>query len=153
LVFTAALLHDIGKLVLGKFLSADLRAWLESAVTEGKQPAYCAEREILALHHGEVGGLIAQHWGLPDSLVRGVTYHHTPAEGGDAICHVTYLANLAAHRLANEESKESSPVLSPLSDHECDSLTKLGLSEKDLFVVCEDACRGLQAVAGPMEKA
>ena len=151
LAFTAALLHDIGKLVLGQFLNAELTAWLERAVLEGHRAAFQAESEILSLHHGEAGGVIAQHWGLPDILTRGIIYHHEPEEGADGICYVTYLANLVAHRLAAEQQTDGGTPAAWVADEVGPALTCLGLAEEDLSSVCADARKGLETVSGQMD--
>jgi HD-like signal output (HDOD) protein len=145
LAFPAALLHDVGKLVLGHFITPELATWLERAVTEGKQPAYLAEREILSLHHGEAGGVIAQHWKLPDCLVHGIIYHHDPQEGAAGIGYVTYLANLVAHQF---DTITEAPCAMPSALSGSDvgpASTWLGLTEKDLVDVCAETRMGLRA--------
>jgi putative nucleotidyltransferase with HDIG domain len=94
--FTAALLHDIGKLVIGRFMDETDLELIHRAQTEGGLDPLAAERQILGVHHGELGGLVAQHWKLPNRIVKGIIYHHTPAEGLDPICDATYIANLIA---------------------------------------------------------
>jgi HD-like signal output (HDOD) protein len=149
--FTAALLHDVGKLVLGQFLNAELSGWLERAVTDGKLTAFHSEKEILSLHHGETGGIIAQHWGLPECIVKGIEYHHDPENGRDGICDVTYLANLVSHWLeANPRSSEFAPQ--PISHTSVGPvLDRLGLAEKSLVSVCEEVRKCLQAISGQLE--
>ncbi|HLN26721.1 MAG TPA: HDOD domain-containing protein [Gemmataceae bacterium] len=151
LAFTAALLHDIGKLVLGQFLTPELLAWLERAVTDGKQAAFQAEAEILSLHHGEAGGVIAQHWGLPDSIVRGIAHHHDPENGEDGICYVTYLANVVAHRLESDPREErpgSQPTVLAKVDP---ALEWLGLAEESLRSVSDEVQKGLQALSSQLD--
>ena len=151
LSFTAALLHDIGKLVLGQFLNPELSAWLQRAVTEGKQTSFQAESEILSVHHGEAGGIIAQHWKLPDTLMKGIIYHHSPEEGAEGICYVTYLANVVAHRIENRQTTDGrSPPPAWVDDYVDPALKWLGMAEKDLPAVCQDARKGLQAVSDHM---
>ncbi|HKI34167.1 MAG TPA: HDOD domain-containing protein [Gemmataceae bacterium] len=94
--FTAAMLHDLGKLVVGRFLTTDERDLLRRAVEESGAEDAEAESEILSLHHGEVGAVIAQHWRLPDGIVQGILHHHDPAKGEQAVCYATYLADVAA---------------------------------------------------------
>jgi putative nucleotidyltransferase with HDIG domain len=98
--FAAALLHDMGKLILGRFLTAETCAMLRRAVEEGGVETSQAEVEILSLHHGEVGAVIAQHWQLPDGIAQGIHYHHDPQVGGQTICYVTYLADVVAKSIA-----------------------------------------------------
>ena len=94
--FTAALLHDVGKLVMSRFLSARDIELIHRAQTEGGLDPLAAEIEILTVHHGELGGIIAQHWKLPERIVKGIIYHHTPADGNDLICDAVYVANIVA---------------------------------------------------------
>src|SRR5262245_21758451 len=97
--FTAALLHDVGKLVMGRFLSAEDLELIRRSQAEGGLSALEAERQLLQVHHGELGGIVAQHWQLPDRIVKGIIYHHDPANGHDRVCDVVYLANLVAKHL------------------------------------------------------
>ncbi len=151
LAFTAALLHDIGKLVLGPFLNAELTAWLQRAVTEGQQSPFQAESEILSVHHGEAGGIVAQHWMLPEILVKGIIHHHTPDQGGEGICYVTYLADVVAHRIAAGQTSDGRSPLLTWDDSAVDqALEWLHMSAKDLDAVGLNARKGLQAVSDQM---
>ena len=101
-VFTAALLHDVGKVIMGRFLDSDvLRSIAEAKQADGLTQLE-AESRLLGMHHGELGGLVVQHWQLPVGIVTGTIYHHNPAQGHDAICDFTYLANEAAKRIEAE---------------------------------------------------
>ena len=104
--FTAALLHDVGKLVLGRFLDKDIQVFLRRARIEGGRSPIDAEAEVLNVDHAELGGLIAAHWKLPRSICLGIQYHHHPEECGDeeGLAHVgwiVHLANLVAQKLGH----------------------------------------------------
>ncbi len=92
---TAALLHDVGKLVMSRFLSDDLLAALAERSAQGRT-RLDVEAEVLGVQHAELGGLILQCWTLPDSLVRGVTYHHTPGISLAPIAYGVHLADVIA---------------------------------------------------------
>ena len=51
------------------------------------------------MHHGELGGLIAQHWELPPRVVQGIIHHHEPNEDNDAVCYFVCVANQVAKRI------------------------------------------------------
>ena len=53
-------LHDIGKLVLVRFLDPALLQHLGEASAQGDMPVAQAELETLGFHHGELGGVLAQ---------------------------------------------------------------------------------------------
>jgi putative nucleotidyltransferase with HDIG domain len=80
---TAALLHDVGKLVMARFLSPDVLLALRDAQGDGGTRR-AAELEVLGIDHAELGALIAQAWGLPPGLVRAIARHHQPGAGETA---------------------------------------------------------------------
>ena len=131
--FTAALLHDIGKLVMSRFLSPDVMRILARAHREGGLTSMQAEREILGVHHGELGGLIAQHWKLPHTIMRGISYHHSPEEVDDPICYVVYLANQAALTIGTARDVNTPP---PPSGELAGARAELGLSAENFDTLC-----------------
>ncbi len=108
--FPTALLHDIGKQVLGRFLDEPTVAVLEVARTAGRCSEIEAEAEVLGVHHCEVGGLVAQHWKLPKVFVLGITHHHdpahTPPDEDPRIAYAVCLADLVARRIGYSTSQE-----------------------------------------------
>lgn len=97
--FTAALLHDIGKLIMGRYLDPVSLGYIRRAQEVDHLGQLEAEALLLNVHHGELGGLIAQHWQLPPRVVQGIIHHHTPEKGDDIICDLTCLANQVAKRI------------------------------------------------------
>ena len=92
---TAALLHDIGKLMIGRLVDRESLEYLECARELGE--GIEVEMAILDTHHAEVGGLVRQHWHLPLRVVSGSTHHHTPNQGDDLVCDVVHVANEIAN--------------------------------------------------------
>lgn len=117
--FAAALLHDVGKLVMGRYLSLEDLDWIHRAQLEGRLDPLAAESEVLDVHHGELGGIVAQHWEMPQRIVEGIIYHHNPAAGLDSICDAVYLANIVAKHI------EGLPAPGP----DKESLERLGVAE------------------------
>ena len=77
--FTAAMLCDVGKLVLGTFVEIDSEPIHLHAFEKGLS-FDAAEREVLGIDHAEVGALLLTQWGLPDYLAMVVQWHHRPDE-------------------------------------------------------------------------
>ena len=75
-IFTAALLHDVGKLVLGQFVKNDLTQ-IQTAVSQGIR-FEMAETIVLGINHAEVGAQILTNWALPLEIVNAIRYHHAP---------------------------------------------------------------------------
>jgi putative nucleotidyltransferase with HDIG domain len=76
-LFTAGILHDIGKIALGTFVELDAAPILELATREGL-PFVEAEQRILGIDHAELGAFLADRWNLPDEVVEIVRWHHEP---------------------------------------------------------------------------
>jgi putative nucleotidyltransferase with HDIG domain len=111
--FTAALLHDIGKLVMARFLSAEVLHFLREARERGHVSEMQAETQILQVHHAELGGIIAQRWKLPQRVVQGIIYHHAPEQSADGIAYLTCLANLLAHDVEAELDRSEHELVIP----------------------------------------
>ena len=79
LIFTAALLHDVGKLILGSFLKEDIKQ-IELAASQGISFEK-AEHSVLNTNHAEIGAQILQNWSLPPQIVSAVQWHHAPEAG------------------------------------------------------------------------
>lgn len=92
----AALLHDVGKPLLASRLGPKTLAALELAREENPAQPHEAEAELLGMSHGELGGIIARHWKLPQTIVQGIRHHHQPSLGTSPICDVVHVANEVA---------------------------------------------------------
>jgi putative nucleotidyltransferase with HDIG domain len=93
-IFTAALLHDVGKLVLGEFVKDDI-AKIEKIVS--KDVSFeVAEQAVLGIDHAEIGAKILESWGLPEEIVSAVRWHHDPdaADATSTLIDIVHVANV-----------------------------------------------------------
>ena len=92
-IFTAALLHDVGKLVLGEFVKDDFTK-IEASVSQGVG-FETAETMALGTNHAEVGAQILTLWSLPSEIVNAVRWHHDPEAAGQAstMLDIVHVAN------------------------------------------------------------
>jgi len=75
--FTAGLLCNIGKKVLGAFLEVDAGPILALANKE-HIPFEQAERRVLGIDHAELGADLLRRWELPEAIVECVRWHLDP---------------------------------------------------------------------------
>jgi putative nucleotidyltransferase with HDIG domain len=92
-IFTAALLHDVGKLVLGEFVKEDFKQ-IETAVSEGIA-FETAETIVLGTNHADTGARILTNWSLPTEIVNAVRWHHAPenADQTSTMLDIVHVAN------------------------------------------------------------
>jgi HD-like signal output (HDOD) protein len=77
---------------------------------------YLCERTVLAFDHGAVGASLARNWGLPDSLIECIEFHHEPhlARGFAADVATVHIANsIAVLAEIGSTDPGDAPVLLP----------------------------------------
>jgi len=92
-IFTAALLHDVGKLVLGDFVKDEFKQ-IETAVSQGIS-FEMAEKIVLGTNHADVGARILTKWLLPPEIINAVQFHHAPeaSERISSMLDIVHVAN------------------------------------------------------------
>jgi len=114
----AALLHDVGKLVLASKRPDQLAQALKIAAQEGR-PLYAAENDLFGFNHAEIGAYLLALWGLPSPIVEAVAYHHAPSripqQGFDTVAAV-YLADLLAHQSDHSQASADTSPSPPTTD-------------------------------------
>ena len=95
-IFTAALLHDVGKLVLGEFVKDDFEQ-IETAVSQGIT-FETAETIVLGTNHADTGAQILTNWSLPVEIVNAVRWHHAPesADRTSSMIDIVHVANFTS---------------------------------------------------------
>jgi putative nucleotidyltransferase with HDIG domain len=132
--FTPALLHDLGKLVLGEFVKAEMPK-IKDLVAKGV-PFIFAEKEALGTDHAEIGALILSNWRFPDDLINAVRWHHYPEGIKNSNLHpeIVYLANLLCHfNSGSDSTEEQHSVPSP------SALNRLGIKPAQYEIFAEKA--------------
>ncbi|MCH8204242.1 MAG: HDOD domain-containing protein [Candidatus Hydrogenedentes bacterium] len=99
--FIAGLMHDIGKLVLWKYLGQEYKEIYERAKREGI-PLHQLEEDALGFNHADVVAALAEAWNLPETLIFALGAHHLdkgriPADGpAPKLAALVRIANAAA---------------------------------------------------------
>jgi HD-like signal output (HDOD) protein len=109
---TAALLHDVGKLVLAVRLPEQFAACLRRS-HEQQRPLFQVEAESIGATHAEIGAYLLSLWGLAPAIVDAVFRHHRPApnefEPGLDIAGIVHVSDALACALAAESSGPQPP--------------------------------------------
>lgn len=104
-MYTAALLHDVGKVCLYMVAADDMQDCTRLAA-EAQVPTYEIERERMGLDHAEVSGMLLRHWGLPEQLCVMIERHHGCWPGEQQIALDTALLGLVDHVTHRIEGSE-----------------------------------------------
>jgi putative nucleotidyltransferase with HDIG domain len=92
--FTAGLLHDMGKVVLGTFVEVDDQPIRE--IVESDSLAFNeAERMVLGVDHAEVAAVLLEDWQLPADVVASARWHHEPNHAGEDYQNMVDLVHVA----------------------------------------------------------
>ena len=94
LIFTSALLKDIGKVILSTYVKDSFKDVL--ALVQQKDISFIdAEKEIIGIDHAELGAKVAERWQFSPALVNIIRNHHHPEKStaDDLSIPIVYLAD------------------------------------------------------------
>ena len=97
--YTAALLHDLGKLLFAANLTDKYSQMLQTATLQ-KMPTHEAEMLALGTTHAELGACLLGTWGLPRPILRAIAFHHAPSSSDDgkfSLLTAVHAGNVLAH--------------------------------------------------------
>ena len=92
--FTAGLLHDMGKILLGTFVEIDDEPIKDLVQTEGLSFNE-AERQVLGIDHAEAAAELLNFWKLPENVVAAARWHHDPNQAEDEHRQIVDLVHVA----------------------------------------------------------
>ena len=107
LLFTAGIIHDIGRLVIYKKIPETAQEMILRC-KDSKEPLYLVEKEMLGFDHSDLGRMLAQSWNLPPSLEEVLAYHHFPQEAKQypVEAGVVHIADYIVHAIQLGDSGE-----------------------------------------------
>jgi len=104
-VYLAALLHDLGKIVLLSASSA-LTDWMFTIVqNRGIRSSTVIEEVSIGISHCSIGAQIARKWNLPEYLIETIEWHDSPLNCRDEFRDIVYTTYLANKMCSIEEKK------------------------------------------------
>ncbi|MCF6154388.1 MAG: HDOD domain-containing protein [Candidatus Brocadia sp.] len=134
----AGMFHDIGKLILAANLLLQYDKMLD-LVYEKSIPHWEGEQEIFNGTHAEVGAYLLGLWGLSDSIIEAIAFHHIPAK-----CPAKTFTLVTAVHIADALGNTVYPMeIEAGSQVDYNYITELGLSER--LSVWRESCMGISA--------
>lgn len=112
--YTAATLHDVGKLLLACGAPEEFERAAEVRANEAAS-ACQVEQEVFGADHAGVGAYLLGLWGLPARIVEAVAFHHVPR-----MSDANVVGPLTAVHIANALEHELSATLPSSSGAELD---------------------------------
>jgi putative nucleotidyltransferase with HDIG domain len=92
-LIVAALLHDIGRLVISK-LHPGRRTYFD-ATSRTPEQRLREERDQLGIDHALVGGVLARRWNVPQRIAVAIERHHS--EDAEGLAAIVATADMVAH--------------------------------------------------------
>ncbi len=112
----AALLHDVGKLVLAVRLKKPFQQALEASLRENR-PLYSVEEELTGTNHAHIGAYLLGLWGLPAAVVGAISQHHgamtAAADGQFDSALAVHIADLLANEADGRFQSCADTILQP----------------------------------------
>ena len=94
LIFTSALLKDIGKVILNTYVKDSFEA-INKAVQSKGITFIDAEKEVIGIDHAELGARVAEQWNFSPVMVNIIRNHHNPEKAlpDDLSIPIVYMAD------------------------------------------------------------
>jgi putative nucleotidyltransferase with HDIG domain len=140
--FTAGLLHDIGKLVLGCYAPERLRT-ARALSRDGGMPFFKAEQP--ASSHTAVASLLSNYWKFPADLNDALTNHHAPSPDALQVALVN-CADVMAHAIVFSVFTGETPP-----DPDPAAISTLNVPPERLRVIADEAAHNEKAVESFIE--
>jgi HD-like signal output (HDOD) protein len=106
--FSAAILHDIGSVLLATSLPEFYPPALACARSDGI-PLHVAEQRVHGFTHAEAGGYLLALWGLPSAIVEAVAHHHHPSRAHEDSFRAAGAVHVA-DRLCHDQQAHASGI-------------------------------------------
>ncbi len=141
LVFTSALLKDIGKVILNRFVGNTLEE-INRMVEKESLTFIEAEKRIIGIDHAELGARVAEKWNFGPDMVHIIRHHHVPGRAREDLClAVVYLSDCICMMMGNGVGADGLAYR-----YDQDVVDRLNISDIDLQKIMAGFRERLRAV-------
>ena len=128
MLFTAGLLHDIGKIPMAEALKGDYGVLVTDPSLYGRS-LVALEQASFELDHAGVAGRLLDQWKFSPEFIASIRFHHNCMAAGDSarLAACVEVADALAHSL-----EDAQPDALPEVVADPEALTVLGLSQENL---------------------
>ncbi|HSR37015.1 MAG TPA: HDOD domain-containing protein [Desulfurivibrionaceae bacterium] len=144
-LYTAALLHDIGKMVLNRPLQVESYNHPE---VPAETPLLIKEQLLLHTDHARVGMALLEKWGLPEAVFVPVGMHHTldQPQAQRLAAKVIHLANALVHFTSIDDGQDGEFFFDVLAyEDRKGSLPEVPHFEENMRIIIEEFVEKYQA--------
>jgi putative nucleotidyltransferase with HDIG domain len=147
LSFTAALLHDIGKLLIERIASANKDDLFSTRSAEQQTiPFEERERLIYGCSHADIGAEIAATWKLPQEIVEAIRHHHSLTCTNESITDAVKISNIIARVIGEGIGNEGMSIAV-----DAGLAQRAGISHEQFEIVCAKTGQRFAAVLAMFE--
>jgi len=103
-IYTAAILHDIGKIIINS-LNPNILNQISNICHKKGLNVNIVENFTDGFNHSIIGALLADKWKFSENIISVIKYHHSPNEikgNMSSIVNIVYLANILYYYKRNE---------------------------------------------------
>ncbi len=117
--FVAGMLHDTGRLIMASNNPEKYQQAIQKSVEIG---IAAAEDEVFEVNHADLGGYLFALWGLPNSIVDAVEFHHEPSKSGQTEVSTLTLVHAANAIVTRQHEEVATPGSIRVDEAYLDSL-------------------------------
>ncbi len=142
LIYTAALLKDIGKLILGRFVAFSAEK-INILVHSQGYSFNDAEKNVIGMNHEELGAMVGEKWSFSEKQIYIIRHHHLTDESArqDLETTLIYLADIVCMMMGICTGSDGLSYR-----FYSDVLKRINLSEKDLQGIIAETSENQQKI-------
>ena len=136
--YTAGLIHDIGKIILDKYIIEKIETF--KTFLENEQMTFLsAEKQVIGFDHAEIAYEICKKWNIPNAVTRAIKYHHYPSSSqGDELSYILHLADYIAAKSGG--GYDSDDLLYQLEEG---TMNNLSIQYKDVSTIMAEVIESM----------